>query len=110
MGIAWNEGAGEGANSALCSPFIFVLGQRDVSIIHSHYGTQAGAEQGTEGAHLPHCRPLSRPDSVLPQIRSWRHFLASVSCRLVTRGSFAPAPGFKAATEKLVMADCMPTG
>jgi len=35
VGIIWNEEAGEGANSALCSPFIFLFEQRDVSFYHS---------------------------------------------------------------------------
>lgn len=30
VGIIWNEEAGEGANSALCSPFIFLFEQRRV--------------------------------------------------------------------------------
>lgn len=35
MGIIWNEEAGDGANSVLCSPFNFLFEQRDLSFYHS---------------------------------------------------------------------------
>lgn len=35
VGIVWDEEVGERANSALCSPFIILFEQRDVSFYHS---------------------------------------------------------------------------